>query len=176
MVNYTRLACMLRTYRKCNPMVGFSKYEINNKLLSGVTFFSAGHKMPLYVSFLRHFSQLWRWWHGVPPPLYVSFLRRFFLVIAVCWTAAIDLLNFPQNFALLFTSSLLLGFLSYLFPFPTYSKLSLSPNFCRCQLSPNCTSDPSPSFTPTTLHLPFAPVTLHFPSLFLHQPQHHRPQ
>ena len=34
MVNYTRfalkLACMLRTYRKCNPMVGLSKYEFNN--------------------------------------------------------------------------------------------------------------------------------------------------
>ena len=43
MVNYTRfawkLACMLRTYRKCNPMVGLSKYEYNNKLLSGVTLF-----------------------------------------------------------------------------------------------------------------------------------------
>ena len=42
-VNYRRLAwklaCMLRTYRKCNPMVGFSKYEFNNKLLDGVTFF-----------------------------------------------------------------------------------------------------------------------------------------
>ena len=30
---------MLRTYRKCNPAVGFSKYELNNKLLGGVTFF-----------------------------------------------------------------------------------------------------------------------------------------
>ena len=30
---------MLRTYRKCNPNVGFSKYEFNNKLLGGVTFF-----------------------------------------------------------------------------------------------------------------------------------------
>ena len=43
MVNYTRLAwklaCMLRTYGTCNPMVGFSKYEFNNKLLVGVTFF-----------------------------------------------------------------------------------------------------------------------------------------
>ena len=43
MVNYIRLAwklaCMLRTYRTCNPTVGFSKYEFNNKLLSGVTFF-----------------------------------------------------------------------------------------------------------------------------------------
>ena len=43
MVNYIQLAwkltCMLRTCRKYNPMVGFSKYEFNNKLLSGVTFF-----------------------------------------------------------------------------------------------------------------------------------------
>ena len=43
MVNYTqlawKLACMLRTYRKCNPMVEFSKYAFNNKLLGGVTFF-----------------------------------------------------------------------------------------------------------------------------------------
>ena len=43
MVNYIRLAwklaCMLRTYRKCNPMVGFSKYEFNNKLLCDVIFF-----------------------------------------------------------------------------------------------------------------------------------------
>ena len=40
MVNYTqfarKLACMLRTY---NPVVGLSKYEYNNKLLSGVTLF-----------------------------------------------------------------------------------------------------------------------------------------
>ena len=43
MVNYTRfawkLACMLKTNRKCDPMVGFSKYEFKNKLLVGVTFF-----------------------------------------------------------------------------------------------------------------------------------------
>ena len=43
MVNYIRLAlkltCMLRPYRKCNPKVGFSKYELNNNLLYGVTFF-----------------------------------------------------------------------------------------------------------------------------------------
>ena len=31
-----KLACMLKTY---NPMVGFSKYEFNNKLLGNVTFF-----------------------------------------------------------------------------------------------------------------------------------------
>ena len=34
-----KLTCMLRTYRKCNPTVGFSKYEFNNKLLGGVIFF-----------------------------------------------------------------------------------------------------------------------------------------
>ena len=43
MVNYTRfawtLACMERTYRKCNPMVGLSKFEFNNKLLGDRTFF-----------------------------------------------------------------------------------------------------------------------------------------
>ena len=30
---------MLRPYRTCNLMVGFSKYKFNNKLLGGVTFF-----------------------------------------------------------------------------------------------------------------------------------------
>ena len=43
MVNYIRLAwklaCMLRSYRECNPTFGFSKYKFNNKLLGGVTFF-----------------------------------------------------------------------------------------------------------------------------------------
>ena len=43
MVNHTwlawKLACMLITYRKCDPTVGFSKYEFNNKLLVGVAFF-----------------------------------------------------------------------------------------------------------------------------------------
>ena len=43
MVNNTwlawKLACMLRTYRTCNPTVEFTKYEFNNKLLGGVTFF-----------------------------------------------------------------------------------------------------------------------------------------
>ena len=32
-------ASIFRTYRACNPMVEFSKYEFNNKLLGGVTFF-----------------------------------------------------------------------------------------------------------------------------------------
>ena len=43
MVNYIQLVwkleCLLRPYRTCNPTVGFSKYEFNNKLLDGVTFF-----------------------------------------------------------------------------------------------------------------------------------------
>ena len=30
---------MLTPYRTCNPMIEFSKYEFNNKLLGGVTFF-----------------------------------------------------------------------------------------------------------------------------------------
>ena len=34
-----QLACMLRPYRTCNPTVEFSKYEFNNKLLGGITFF-----------------------------------------------------------------------------------------------------------------------------------------
>ena len=32
-----KLARMLRTYKICNPTVGFSKYEFNNKLLGSVT-------------------------------------------------------------------------------------------------------------------------------------------
>ena len=32
-----KLACMLKTYRTCNPTVKFLKYEFNNKLLGGVT-------------------------------------------------------------------------------------------------------------------------------------------
>jgi len=32
-----KLACRLRTYRISNPMVGFSKYKFNNKLLNDVT-------------------------------------------------------------------------------------------------------------------------------------------
>ena len=43
MVNYTqftwKLACMLRENRNCDPTVGFSKYEFNNKLLVRVTFY-----------------------------------------------------------------------------------------------------------------------------------------
>ena len=39
MVNYIRLVCMLKTYRTCHLIVGFLKYEFNNKLLDGVTIF-----------------------------------------------------------------------------------------------------------------------------------------
>ena len=39
MIDYIQLACMLRTYRICNSTVGFSKYELYNKLLGGVTLF-----------------------------------------------------------------------------------------------------------------------------------------
>ena len=39
MVNYIRLACLLRPYKTCNLNVGFSKYEFSNKLLGGITFF-----------------------------------------------------------------------------------------------------------------------------------------
>ena len=43
MINYIqlawKLACMLRTYRTYNATVGFSKYELNNKLLDGVILF-----------------------------------------------------------------------------------------------------------------------------------------
>ena len=34
-----KLEYILITYRTCDPTVGFSKYEFNNKLLVGVTFF-----------------------------------------------------------------------------------------------------------------------------------------
>ena len=43
MENFTqlawKLACMLKTYRTCNPTVGFWEYEFTNKFLGGVTFF-----------------------------------------------------------------------------------------------------------------------------------------
>ena len=55
MVKYIRftwkLACMLRTYRKCNPTVRFSKYKLNNKLLGGVTFF----KVTLGVTWIQSY-------------------------------------------------------------------------------------------------------------------------
>ena len=36
MINNIQLAYKLKTYKTCNPMVWFSKYEFNNKLFSGV--------------------------------------------------------------------------------------------------------------------------------------------
>ena len=48
-----KLAGMLRPYRACNPTVGFSKYEFNNKLLVGVTFFKITSSVTLsqpYIS------------------------------------------------------------------------------------------------------------------------------
>ena len=56
-VNYIqlawKLACMLIPYRTCNPIVVFSKYEFNNKLLDGITFFkvtSSVTRTQLYIS------------------------------------------------------------------------------------------------------------------------------
>ena len=34
-----KLACILKTYITCNPTIEFPKYEFNNKLVGGVTFF-----------------------------------------------------------------------------------------------------------------------------------------
>ena len=39
MVNNIQLTWILKTYRTCNSMVGFSKYEYYNKLLGSVTLF-----------------------------------------------------------------------------------------------------------------------------------------
>ena len=36
-VNNIQLAWLLKTYRTCNLMVRFSKYEFYNKLLNGIT-------------------------------------------------------------------------------------------------------------------------------------------
>ena len=36
MINNIQLAYKLKTYKTCNLMVRFSKYEFNNKLFSGV--------------------------------------------------------------------------------------------------------------------------------------------
>ena len=38
-IEIAKLACMLKTYRTYSLMVGFLKYEFNNKLLGGITFF-----------------------------------------------------------------------------------------------------------------------------------------
>ena len=36
MINNIQLTYKLKTYKTCNPMMRFSKYEFNNKLFSGV--------------------------------------------------------------------------------------------------------------------------------------------
>ena len=46
-----KLTCMLRTYKICNPMVGFSKYNFN-KLLTGETC----HRVTLGVIFKTFFG------------------------------------------------------------------------------------------------------------------------
>ena len=64
-VNYIQLAwklvCMLRPYRKCNPTIGILKYEFNNKLLGGVTFFrvtsSVNWSQPYISSFNVNFDK-----------------------------------------------------------------------------------------------------------------------
>ena len=56
MLNYIRLACMLRPYRTCNPMVGFSKYEFNNMLLGGVTFFRVTFGVTRTQSYISQFD------------------------------------------------------------------------------------------------------------------------
>ena len=56
-----KFACMLRKYRKCNPTVGFKKYEFDNKLLGGVTFFrvtsSVNWSQPYISSFNVNFDK-----------------------------------------------------------------------------------------------------------------------
>ena len=37
MINNIQLAYKLKTYKTCNPTMGFSKYKFNNKLFSSVT-------------------------------------------------------------------------------------------------------------------------------------------
>ena len=53
MVNYIRLAWklarMLRTYRPCNPTVGSSKYEFNNKLLGGIILVKVTLSQYIYI-------------------------------------------------------------------------------------------------------------------------------
>ena len=52
MVNYIRLACILRTYKTYNSTIGFSKYEFNNKLLGGITLLRVTSSVtwtPIYI-------------------------------------------------------------------------------------------------------------------------------
>ena len=60
MVNYIqlvwKLVCMLRPYRTCNPTVGFSKYEFNNKSLGGVIFFWVTSSVTWTQPYIFHFD------------------------------------------------------------------------------------------------------------------------
>ena len=53
---------MLRTCRKCDPMVGLSKYEFNNKLLGDATFFritlGVTYTQPRFLNSLRILTNL----------------------------------------------------------------------------------------------------------------------
>ena len=51
-----KLAYMLRPYRACNPTVGFSKYEFNNKILGGVTFFRVTSGVTWTQSYISQFD------------------------------------------------------------------------------------------------------------------------
>ena len=60
MVNYIwlvwKLAYMLRTYRKCEPTVRFSKYELKKKLLVGVTFFRVAPRVTWTHPYISQFD------------------------------------------------------------------------------------------------------------------------
>ena len=47
-----KFACILRKYRKCNPTIGFPKYDFDNKLLGGVTFFGVTSGVTLIQSYI----------------------------------------------------------------------------------------------------------------------------
>ena len=51
-----KLACILRTYKTCNSTVGFSKYEFNNKLLGGVTFFRVSLGVTWIQTYMSQFN------------------------------------------------------------------------------------------------------------------------
>ena len=48
---------MLTPYRTCNPTVGFSKYEFNNKLLVGVIFFRVTSGVTWTQSYISKFNR-----------------------------------------------------------------------------------------------------------------------
>ena len=74
MVNYIclawKLACMLKTYRICNPTVGFLKYEFNNKLLDDATLLKV---IPGVTWTQPYNNNNWnKWWNheSVRPSIY----------------------------------------------------------------------------------------------------------